>query len=332
MVEYLRIVERTAVQVPVRGYRHRGTGRRVTLVGTMHFGRPGYYTGLRAVIDGLHAAGAAVLCEGTGRVPFDYSSATAEEQRVLTAWRRHGEVEARCLAELGWITQDEGLTYPPSWQVTDLSRGEIIRRVGAAAMLRTLQRGGLNLYESNDARRSRGLTTFDLAMLRLHTAGMVRYMARRARRGASCTIPPAQVLTEQRNGVALAGLDGVDRLDGLDGLDDERCDAVLVWGAGHLPGLDAGVRSRGYTCTDTTWHTVTAIPTMRAAWWQLLTGHAGALADAEPGNGAPHRQPQTPAKAGTAAAAERAEHTQTTEPGQGSPDLIDHLPVEEAMR
>jgi hypothetical protein len=52
-----------------------------------------------------------------------------------------------------------------------------------------------------------------------------------------------------RTALALEGLDGTDR------------DTVLVWGAGHLPGLAAGLRERGFLRRgDPDWHTVARLP------------------------------------------------------------------------
>jgi hypothetical protein len=43
-------------------------------------------------------------------------------------------------------------------------------------------------------------------------------------------------------------------------------DAVLPWGAAHLPGLAAGLRKAGYRRRDTIWVTVGRLPTI----WQIV--------------------------------------------------------------
>jgi hypothetical protein len=112
MAEYLRRVRRRA-QSAIHRYVHPGTGRRVTVVGTHHVGRPAYFACLRAVIDDLEQAGAVVHSEGSSLIPPDEAGITTEEHQLLADLRRLGELEKRRVRELGWIGQIDGLAYPP---------------------------------------------------------------------------------------------------------------------------------------------------------------------------------------------------------------------------
>jgi hypothetical protein len=66
MMRKLR-VRRGVLQTSVIRYRHRRTGRTVTLVGTAHVGEASYYKRLHAKVTRLEAAGA-VVCYMSGSV------------------------------------------------------------------------------------------------------------------------------------------------------------------------------------------------------------------------------------------------------------------------
>jgi len=255
MAEYLRLIRRTHLQTPVHRYTHPDTGRRVTVIGTVHLGEPAYFAGLRAAIDDLTAAGAVVHCEGSRLLACDDPDITVSEQQILTDMRRCHELEKRWITELGWVGQIEGLGYPPQWRVIDLNQLQIIRRVGVETMRQSMQRKTTMLDRLD--KRPNGIDVF-----RLGTAVTLRAGAsdRRAvqRRTAEPTDP---VLVGDRTTVALGGVFDTDR------------DTVLVWGAGHVPGLGAGLGTRGFVRRgEPQWHTVARVPSVRSAWWRLIVG------------------------------------------------------------
>ena len=101
MMRKLR-VRRGVLQTPVIRYRHRRTGRTVTLVGTAHVGEASYYDRLHAMVTRLEAAGAVVCYEWIG-------PAAEEEWAVASA----GERAARDVHEL-WGRQLYG-GYAGAW-------------------------------------------------------------------------------------------------------------------------------------------------------------------------------------------------------------------------
>lgn len=267
MPEYLRLIGATYLQTPIRGYHHRETGRRITVVCTMHMGVAAYFTGLRAVIDKLQADGAVVQSEGS-RMLDSTADTTADELLLLTGLRHATEIEDQRAAVLGWVTQAaglaypaDGMSYPPDWQIVDLSHLEIIRRVGVDTMRRHLAGRNRLFGQAVNRRGARYLLMITIGM-RIGANDRLNHMAEDHRKQQRREDPMNAVLLGERNAVALAGLDRTD------------LDTVLIWGAKHLPGLHAGLTERGYERVPEPeqWHTVTTLPSVRRALWQVITG------------------------------------------------------------
>ena len=67
------------------------------------------------------------------------------------------------------------------------------------------------------------------------------------------------VLVRQRNELVLAALD-----------DHQPADVVVVYGPGHIPGLEAGLLERGFVCTQDTWYSVGRILPLRIVLWNMV--------------------------------------------------------------
>lgn len=257
MAEYLRLVD-SALQTPVYRYVHADTGRQVTLIGAIHIGEPSYYTALRSVIDDMEATGAAVQCEGSSLLRGTGLDLTEQEQEVMADLRRMRALEKRRVAELGWVGQLDGLGYPPRWQVVDLSPPEIMRRTGVETMRLQVQRMIRGFDWAEGDRRG-------LARLRLKMAIGFRILARNEKRISQAVRrnPADAVLLDERNALALSGVADTFR------------DVVLIWGAAHLSGLDAGLREQGMVrAGEPEWYTALVLPSTGAALWGVITGKA----------------------------------------------------------
>jgi hypothetical protein len=257
MSDYLRF-RRGTLQTPVHHYTHPRTGRRITVIGTMHMGEPDYYTGLRTVISNLEARGALVQCEASALLPHDQHGLTDDERTVLTTRELRQELELRRITELGWVRQLDALDYPERWQLVDLDMLEIIRRVGPAVMLRGEQRG-IKMFDRPD-NDPRSIERFRLTLHLMFTMFQLTVLisAQRASRKKPSTGIDA-VLIDQRDAVALAGVASTEQ------------DVVLVWGCAHLPGLEAGITEQGFARTgDTEWHTAATLPSIRSILSRLL--------------------------------------------------------------
>ncbi|WP_432830611.1 hypothetical protein [Dactylosporangium sp. CA-092794] len=235
------------LQTQVQCYVHPDTGRRITLISTMHVGEPAYFAGLRALIDALTGDGAVVHSEGSALLgDADTADAAPDEQAVVANLTRYRELDLVRVRDLGWIGQVEGLGYPPHWQIHDLTYLQITRRVGTAAM-RDKADAQLRAVDWPDGDRD----------------GPARYRARAAlmlRSAATADVgqqlqqlrildPAVQVLIDDRNTTALDAVFGTGQ------------DIVLIWGPLHVPGLDAGLAGGGFVPDgDPTWRTVGRLP------------------------------------------------------------------------
>jgi hypothetical protein len=236
-------------QTPVRTYRHPRTGRHVTLIGTMHVGTAQYYAALGELVSGLEAGGAVVFCEGTRQatVPNDQALAVSDaEAAVLEHVEQAAAFTARRVAELGWVTQLAALPHRPGWRIADLSMLEVIRRAGVEVMAARFRRTLRRLDWSDGARRRPHLFRLGVAVT-LRTAGRADWTDRDA---------GDQVLVHERTAVVLAAVHGTDR------------DAVLLWGAAHLPGLEADLANAGYEPAGERWYTVATVPRI----WRAIIG------------------------------------------------------------
>lgn len=256
--EYVQLVNHGQVQTSTRTFHHRVTDRTVTLIGTYHLGEPAYFAGLSETIDKLQANGAVVQCEGSRLLACDEADATTDERDLLAQLRRADALQDQRVAELSWVGQIQGLAYPPTWQIVDLSYLKIIRDLGTP-LARTVARGKLSRVDWPDSDRN------GLNRMRLSIALLMRIVSqdRRLVQVAASRKPANEVLVKARNAVALDGVASTDR------------DTVLIWGLAHLPGLDAGLAEQGFVRTgDPQWHTVARRPTIPDALWRLATRRA----------------------------------------------------------
>jgi hypothetical protein len=255
MPEYVRIID-GRLQTAVHHYLHTDTdtARRVTVIGTHHYGAPAYWAEIRARIDRQTVGGAVVHCEGSQLLPAA-PDMTEDERRLLDQLRHCRALEQQRVGDgFGWVHQRDGLTYPDHWHINDLSDLDILRSLGPDVigklighMRRILQ------WPDGDHRgpaRYRVLTA-----LRVRITGTDRIITRRG--------PADTVLTDDRERLALQGVANTDR------------DTVLIWGVAHLPGLGAGLNDQGFArYGDTEWHTVTDVPPLWPALRQLLLRRA----------------------------------------------------------
>jgi len=213
-------------------------------------GEPGYYEQLQALIDGLEAGGAGVHCEGAsvGRcgIPAEVS---AEEQTVLDELARCRELTSTRVGQVfGWVHQHCALPIAATWRVTDLHYVEVMRLTGTAALLHQTRRANRVMdWPEEDPMAPHRLRLSVAVSMRAQASNnrlLRRAFARRTDR----------ILVGHRNQIALECLDQepADR------------DVVMLWGAGHLPGLGAGLATRGLVPTENTWYRVGHLPGIRA--------------------------------------------------------------------
>jgi hypothetical protein len=257
MMRKLR-VRRGVLQTPVIRYGHRATGRSVTLVGTAHIGEASYYKRLHATVTQLEAAGAVVCYEWVRpAAEEDWVAATASERAARDAPRAMGEGNFRRLCRsLGWVEQGAVFMWAASWRNVDMTdlelvraaRPEVVRGVGedlADAF------GSPSLAQDQADALAGAAAAVVFRLVSLDWFDRMQQMA--TWDDASRHFSHVQI--EGRNARALESL-------------PSDTDAVLLWGAGHLPGLAAGLTERGYRRQGTTWVAVGRLP---ALWPSIRT-------------------------------------------------------------
>lgn len=249
MSDYLRR-HRRCLQTPVRYYRHPITGRRITLVGTMHVGEARYYNELRGVIAEEVSNGAIVQCEGSSQsLAADLAAPdlTDQERDALTALQRLDTLTRKRIAALGWVHQLEAMPNEPGWDRIDLGALEVLRLGDVDVVLRGVRRACRGLDWADDNTSAPNLFRLQIAVVYRLAASDSRLLQRRLAQKANA------VVLHRRTAVALEGLHETQR------------DTVLIWGAKHLPGMDADLAARDYICSRETWHAVGQLPGALAA-------------------------------------------------------------------
>jgi uncharacterized protein YbaP (TraB family) len=230
----LRLRGRRRVETAVWTLQHETTGRTVTLVGIMHIGNSRYFSDLSGVLADLAGAGAEVHVEGVAQ--RDEESATDWERARLTQADGWGDAEETgdTVALLRLESQGAQLELPPGYRNVDLSRLELLRRVGWEAYRRLLAPPPETAAGRHLSPALRATLRFELR----HRRALERLRSLRARNRRV-----NRVVIDERNETAFAG--GAQAL--------ARGDVVLVWGADHLPGLAARFRAGGYRLTGEAW-------------------------------------------------------------------------------
>lgn len=299
MTRYSRVRHRI-LQTPVVRFQNSETGRRVTVVATVHVGPAAYYERLGTIISEMESAGAVVCNESAGPTTKQEWAAASDEERAAWDGERRGRPVFNQAAGryLGWADQSAAPPRPPSWRNADLPTLEYLRRAGPQNLLWE-QQGATEAFtgltqDQQEAFAGAGYAVF-FRLAPFVSFGLLRRLARRLGGDAARSIDNARV--EERNRHVLASL-------------PPDSDAVLPWGGGHLAGLAAGLQEAGYRRRGTTWVTVGQLP---AFWPSLKAWWAGARAFyAAPrsgrGNAPPSSPPDSPARTGPSGRAGRVKH------------------------
>lgn len=242
-------VRRRMLYSPVVRFENQQSGRRVTVVATVHIGPAAYYEQLRALIDEMESAGAVVCYESAGPVTNqEWAAAAAEERAAWDGERRahldHIEATRRYF---GWADQWTALGNPASWRNADMAHLEFVRRAGPENLLirQSHAEDFTGLRPDQREAFAAGVYAVGVRLAQFAWFGLLVRLGARLVGDAARRIDEA--VFAERNSHALASLPA-------------DSDAVLVWGAGHLPGLAAGLRKAGYRRRDTSWVTVGRLP------------------------------------------------------------------------
>ena len=244
-----------SLQTAIVEMRQGETGRRVTLVGMIHVALASYYDAVNALIAEHEAGGGVILYEGLGSLSEDEVNQLSPRERSIyrTLVPLHA-LYAAFAARLDLAFQEKAIHYDRGrWVHADLPLRELLRRwadSGAPMLpLGDLAADKLNVPEGSFAR---GLTGFMLLQTPLmlsavtHLRGWVRPLARLS-----------ELLISDRNRAALDALEAT----------DPKADAVILYGAGHVPDLIEGLERRGFREANRRWLTAY---TQAAPWRKVV--------------------------------------------------------------
>jgi hypothetical protein len=251
------------LQTSAHHLRHVESGRRVTLLSMIHIGRADYYARLSELVEEREQDGL-VLYEGLGELDADeLAELTEDEQRLYERFAALAGAYRRVAASLNLVAQTDAMPRPRAgWVRADLPVRDLLRRWLAARLpLIPMIEGTGRMLESAFMRRSTRLLLLQEPLI---LAAFTFLRGRVSRLGRITAL-----LIDERNAAALAAFDTV----------PAHKDVIITYGAGHIPGLLAGLSARGYQETARDWFTahVERIPfsdvlDRRADWFRVSLG------------------------------------------------------------
>jgi hypothetical protein len=246
-------VRRRVAQTPVARYQNRRTGRTVTIIANVHLGTSEYFARLDQIAAGLEARGAVVCYEGIRpAAEEDWAHASDRERAVRGMPEAEADRRRRELCRsLGWVEQNAGLRYRPSWRNVDVTDLDFVRQA-EADNVSTVFAGSDDLYAGlTPEQRRLVMASMVSVLLRLESLDywnlIVRWTTRKVSGDAYQAVFRAAVLDRNRDALARLPSDA---------------DAVLLWGGGHLSGLAKGLRKAGYRHRGTTWVPIGELPAL----------------------------------------------------------------------
>ena len=237
MIRTIRERDRWNLQTALIHLRHRETGRRVRLMSMIHIGEPVYYTRVNEIIadhDGL------VLFEGLGQLTDDEIAAlTPEERKVYDAIAPLTEAYRQLAAALDLVAQPDALTKPgPNWLRADLPLGRLLTLWAERRLpLIPAMEAAMRTLEGAFFKRTTRLLLLQEPLI----LGAFRLL-----RGWSPAVGRlGNLLVDERNEAALKVFDST----------PVEKDILLIYGAGHVPGLLTALERRGYREVARDWFT-----------------------------------------------------------------------------
>jgi hypothetical protein len=246
---YLRL-DGGFLSTPVREFVHPGSGRRVTVIASMHVGERRYYDEIRAILDQHAAEGAVILVEGS--IPptdEERAAATDAERLALEAFERFAEVSAGAVDLFnGWVYQTDAFPKPADgeareqWRSADLPTLDIIRAGGPETIRRRFDAQIRMLLQRPQ-------------LVRFMIGAGIRLQAR-----MSLYEPAAAPKQRRQRGDAVVTQRSQVALDAALA---EAGDVVIWYGPRHMADFHRGLARAGFGPDGERWLTVGMLPKLR---------------------------------------------------------------------
>lgn len=229
------------VSTTINKFEHPETGSRVDLVSLMHVGKPEYYRRLGRYIMGRQNEGFTVHHEGISDDDFKPTGLLERMKLMVQKAKWNNSYHDYSLVNLysSYEAQDYSRLFDDTKpnENHDIAMSEIIARTDILICLRSLMASRKQLRRDEKAAR-RGTEVIDEVIFR-----DIKEDVDSAKNGGVRNKRRDRVIIHLRNNVALEGVDSA-----LE--EDPSAKIVLIWGIGHLAGLQSGLTDRGYTLTD----------------------------------------------------------------------------------
>lgn len=236
-------IAQQSITTPIEHFEHRGSGHKVTFVGMIHIAEPVYYdeifwracehedNGFAIHYEQIQPPRAKELSRATAVKMLLFSKACIDIYSVFDG--------------MGLAKQSEYFHHPDSWHNIDAPVDEMLDQLSITTLARaaSLTRAGMM---ARAARKSIQGDEFILDSFR-------KIVMEAARPVDPLTQTITQllmgnfdnVIVDYRNQIALRGVDEHRIME-------EGSGVMMLWGAGHLPGIAQGLRLRGYDRVSST--------------------------------------------------------------------------------
>mgnify|MGYP001045632970 CR=1 FL=1 len=237
-----------ALQIPVRLYQHKETGRKVILVGAIHIGKKAYYERIQNLVDHVSTDGFQILYEGVGKMDDKDIGSLPPKQRVIVRQMKAisafmQEVSTKLFDE-DVVYQKHGLEYPDWWVRTDVEVAHV------AALFAEVDLHFWDNPEDEPGEKLLEDTPEEIVwFIKTMFATAIKLLP-----GISTVLGTFKQFNPKkraRDHIIITMRDEVAALGILQHA--EHADVLSIWGAAHIPGIHKHLSAAGYRLTATDW-------------------------------------------------------------------------------
>lgn len=228
-----------AITTPIHTFIHPEFESQVNVIGMMHVAQPNYYRIIQAIVDHRDNAGAIVHYEGIKSMSADDLASAPRSVVIKAEYSRDIFQQVYSwFDEVGLVRQKNALNYHKHWENHDMTESELLDRLNGFALRRqrTLTNflGKMHRKAEYEARQEFILSILKKTMDSDRTNNWMAKLLLGVQN---------EIIIDDRNAIALSAFDEQQQAD-------PEADVVLLWGAGHLPGLGVGLQKRGFVKVD----------------------------------------------------------------------------------
>lgn len=219
-------IRKNAIEMPII-FLEDGCKREVILVGACHISDQDYFSNVQFFLDSHEKKGYKILFEMVGAVSRkEKKMLVGRARRLFYGFNKLFGYIGQIPVLLGATYQKTGIKYSDSWINTDISIGDLVKRLAAA---------GVKPFQVPDVDMTNA--TVQMVLRLFFNYGMGNIMAVMTIMPLICKRDNGfqSVILDYRNEVAVQGI--VDHIDH---------NVISFWGAAHLPGMVKLLQKHGF--------------------------------------------------------------------------------------